>query len=136
MFISSWDLFDSDEILRTSIGEVTKDIGARFISEESEGTLCDLRMGPRHKQELCLTCKQNHEECRGHFMHISLAVPLITDELLSIVYKLLLKENKHISLDRTLNEFFLSGETAIHFLLQAIIYLWTLELFLTSLLAT
>lgn len=139
MFTTQWDLYTSEEILLTSIGPITKDIGARFIaddpfkptcphyannkhntakcklcsnvneeyefSHESEGTLCDRRMGPRHKNELCATCKQSHDECRGHFMHLTLAEPIITDEMFPYVYKLLLKENKKINADRTLNQF-------------------------------
>lgn len=145
-FTTNWGLYNSEEILRTSIGEVTKDIGSRFIEDfsekpscqffnnpkhdkfkcklcnniegefedeyyeftkESEGSLCDRRMGPRHKKELCATCKETLSECRGHFMHITLAEPIITDELLPMVYKLLLRRNKKLCMDRTYNRFYI-----------------------------
>jgi DNA-directed RNA polymerase beta' subunit len=143
MFTTSWDLYTSEEILKVSIGEITKDIGSRFIddhyekpscshydnpkhdrdkcklcshigesfefSKESEGTLCDRRMGPRHKKEICGTCKEPHADCRGHFMHITLVKPIIIDEMLSIIYKLLIKKNKKIIMDKINNRFILEN---------------------------
>lgn len=40
-------------------------------------TVYDPRMGTTDSTEICETCKENAEDCTGHFGHISLNVPII-----------------------------------------------------------
>lgn len=74
-------VLSADEIRKMSVCEVNdpKKVGY--------GTVYDPRMGPTDSHADCETCKQNDEDCTGHFGHIELNVPIVH----SLYYKRVLQ---------------------------------------------
>ena len=74
-------VLSSDEIRKMSVCEVTDPKKAGY------GTVYDPRMGTTDSSVECETCKQNDEDCTGHFGHIELNVPMVH----SLYYKRVLQ---------------------------------------------
>ena len=78
-----------EEIINTSVCEITEIDLYEKNNEPKKGSLMDPRLGPNNKDILCKTCKNDINICPGHFGHIKLAVPVYNVLYLNYVKKIL-----------------------------------------------
>lgn len=73
------------EILENSVVEIAAD----ELSHDSESAtgLNDARLGVSDSKTYCLTCRNNKENCVGHFGHINLKYPVISPVFMEDVFK-------------------------------------------------
>ena len=83
-------MFSSAEIIRQSVCEVTSDkIYDEFTHLPNFNAINDPRMGTVSRDQICLTCRAEIQDCSGHFGHISLALPVFHPGMLDHIKKIL-----------------------------------------------
>ena len=82
-------LFDPNEIVNSSVCEITT-AGLMYNNGlPVHGALMDPRLGTISPDYICETCQQTCLECPGHFGHIKFAEPLFHIGYIDVVYKIL-----------------------------------------------
>lgn len=105
-------LLDLETILKMSFGETTESKIPKITAsgeDETIGTLYDERFGHVYpSEEPCKFCKQNSENCTGHFSHISLVEPILSPHI--EYQKVLVKILNSVCPNTSCNRMFLSQE--------------------------
>lgn len=66
-------ILSPQRIKQKSVCEIYKHITG---TNDKEGTLWDLRLGPIDRGIICPTCQYSYKDCPGHFGHLNLAKPV------------------------------------------------------------
>lgn len=77
-----------EEVLRRSVVEVITDKTYQG-SNPVPGGVFDARLGVIEAGKICPTCKHTHQQCQGHFGHITLARPVYLYQFIDYVQKIL-----------------------------------------------
>lgn len=76
--IIDFGIFSESEILKMSVAEINNNrLPPTKNSENTIGTLYDVRMGPMETKKICVTCRMETKDCSGHFGHIKLNVKVV-----------------------------------------------------------